>query len=227
MTRHGGARGRMRRLLAAAAVLAVASTASAQVTISGGLDWGGGYDVGVSTAQLRTNAPGASPPPFTWFTVDSQMAGSLGGQVRVGYAITPRLTVEGAAALSRRRIAFDVTGDNETSFQSLEGESVHHYLFEGTAMWHLPLARYPKVVPFASGGAGYLRQLHQDRTLVETGQVYHAGGGLQYWLRGRPDSARGLGVRGDVRMNIRHSGIDFENATRVFPSLSLLLFVGL
>jgi hypothetical protein len=224
--RHGGAGGRI-RLLAAAAVLAVSSTASAQVTISGGLDWGGSYDVGGSTAQLRTNAPGAAPPPFTWFTVDSQMAGAFGGQLRVGYAITRRITVEGAAALSRRRIAFDVTGDNETGFQSLEGESVHHYLFEGTAMWHLPLARSPRLVPFASGGAGYLRQLHQDRTLVETGQIYHAGGGLQYWLRGRRDSARGFGVRGDLRMNVRHNGIDFENATRVYPSLSVLLFVGL
>ena len=33
-------------------------------------------------------------------------------------------------------------------------------------------------------GAGYLRQLHQDRTLIEHGQIFYAGGGLRYWLRG-------------------------------------------
>jgi hypothetical protein len=78
-----------------------------------------------------------------------------------------------------------------------------------------------------SGGVGYLRQLHEERTLVESGQQYYAGGGVRFWLRGRPDSARSLGVRGDIRMNFRANGIDFENQTRLSPSVSLLLFVGL
>ena len=201
--------------------------ASAQVTVSGGFDWAGGYDVGVSPAQLRTNATGATPQPFTWFTVDSQMAPAFGGQVRVGYQIARRLTIEGGIGLSQRRIAFEVTGDNEASTQRLDGESVHTYLFEGGALWHVPVARYPRLLPFVSGGAGYLRQLHQDRTLVETGQVYHAGGGMQYWLRGPRQTGWSVGLRGDVRMNIRQNGIDFDDATRVYPTVSVLLFLAM
>lgn len=227
MTGHVSARAWTLRILVAGWVLGAHVAASAQVTISGGLDWAGGYDVGVSAAELRTNAPGSSPPPFTWFTVDSEMASSFGAQVRVGYTISRRVTVEGAAVVSRRRIAFDVTGDNETGAQSLDGESVHNYLFEGAAMWHVPVAAYPRLVPFVSGGAGYLRQLHQDRTLAETGQIYHAGGGVQYWLRGRRDSVRSIGIRGDVRMNIRRNGIDFEDKSRVSPAFAALVFVGL
>ena len=79
----------------------------------------------------------------------------------------------------------------------------------------------------SSGGAGYLRQLHEDRTLGETGQVYYAGGGARYWLRGGDARSTSLGLQGEVRVNVRRGGIDFENATRRYPSLGLSVFLGL
>ena len=201
--------------------------ADAQVTINGGLGWSGGYDIGASSAQLRTNAPGATVPPFTLFNVDSRIAPSPGGEVRVGVAITPRFSVEGGVLLANRRLPFAVTGDPESAAQQLEGETLHHYVFDAGVMWELPVFRRSRLRTFASGGAGYLRQLHQDRTLVETGQVYYVGGGARYWLRGRPTSSRSLGLRGDLRLNVRRSGIDFEDRARTYPTASLLMFVGL
>jgi hypothetical protein len=63
--------------------------------------------------------------------------------------------------------------------------------------------------------------------LVESGQLYFAGGGARFWLRGSATSSRSLGLRTDVRVNIRRRGADFENAVRVYPTVSALFFVGL
>lgn len=214
-------------LLAAVCWAATATAAAAQVTISGGVTWSGGHPVGDATAQLRSNAPGAAPPPFTLFAVESRIDPSAGGEARVGVALTQRLSIEGGAAFARRRLAFDISADPEAPSQTLPGESLQHYVFDAALAWRLPLARTPRVVPFVLGGGGYLRQLHQDRTLVRTGQIYYAGGGAQYFLRGRPGSSRSLGVRGDLRVTVRRHGIDFEERARVYPSVSALLFVGL
>jgi hypothetical protein len=218
----------IRQAIAAVLCLCVGSgIAQAQVTINGGLGWSGGHDVGAATATLRTNAPGATPPPFTLFNVDTRIAPSPGGEVRVGAAIGSRFTIEGGALLARRQLAFGITGDRESSAQQFDGETVHHYVFDAGLQWELPIPRRPRMRTFAAGGAGYLRQLHQDRTLVESGQVYYVGGGMRYWLRGRPTSSRSLGLRGDVRLNLRSNGIDFDNRTRIYPTLSLLMFLAL
>jgi hypothetical protein len=212
-------------MLLAGSVMATA--AHAQVTISGGLGWSGGYDLGSASARLRTNATGATPPPFTLFTVDSRIAPAPGGEVRVGVGVGPRLTIEGGALFARRRLSFSIGGDPEASPHAFDGESLQHYVFDAGMLWELPVMRGPRLRPFAGAGAGYLRQLHQDRTLVQSGQVYYLGGGARYWLRGRPDSNRSVGVRGDVRLNLRRHGIDFANEARLYPTISFLMFLGL
>ncbi len=32
------------------------------------------------------------------------------------------------------------------------------------------------------GGAGYLRELHEENAFVEEGVEYHAGGGIKWWF---------------------------------------------
>ncbi len=229
MTRRGepGRRRIVRCLLAGLLVSGSYSVADAQVTVNGGVGWSGGYDIGASSAELRTNATGTTAPPFTLFNVDSRISPAPGAEVRVGVAIVRRLTIEGGVLFSRRRLAFGITGDAESAAEEFEGESLQHYVFDAGLLWELPAARVDRLRLFAAGGAGYLRQLHQDRTLVASGQIYYVGGGARYWLRGRPDSDRSLGVRGDVRLNIRRNGIEFADRARLYPTLSLLMFLGL
>ena len=203
----------------------VAGVAQAQVTISGGVGWSGGYDIGYSSAELRTNAPGSSTPPFTLFNVDSRISPSPGGEVRVGVGFSRGLAVEGGVLFARRRLAFRITGDPETASPQLDGETLQHYVFDAGLLWQLPVLRGRSVRTFAGAGAGYLRQLHQDRTLVETGQIYYVLGGARYWLRGLPNSSRSLGLRGDVRLNLRRNGIDFDDRMRMYPTVSVLMFL--
>jgi hypothetical protein len=229
MTCQAEAKRKRTRILVATLVVigCHGSIASAQVTINGGLGWSGGYGTGGSSAQLRTNAAGATPPPFTLFTVDSRVTPSPGGEVRVGVSITPRVAIEGGALFSRPRLGFSIAGDREAAAQEFEGESLQHYVFDAALLWNVPVIHRPKFRTFAIGGGGYVRELHQDRTLVESGQIYYLGGGARYWVRGGAESNRSIGLRGDVRINMRRNGIDFDNESRIYPTISVLMFVAL
>lgn len=218
------------------AILAAAGPAGAQdapslrpkhVTIGAGLAWSGAYDIGVATAQLRGNAPGPTAPPFTLFRADSHLTKTTMPDVRVGIAITRRLAFEGGASLSRPHVGVRIAGDAEAPQQALIGEELGQYLFEGGMTWQPPITFGRSLAPFVSLGGGHLRQLHEDQTLAETGEIYYAGGGARYWLRGRSGATKALGLRADARVNIRKRGIDFENKARTYPTFALALFVGL
>ena len=226
----------MRATFLALALLAVPIAAFAQeapalrahrFTIGAGLVWSGGYDIGDATAQLRGNSPGTTPPPVTLFTSQSRITSATSPELRVGYAVTPRTAVEFGVAFTRPHVAVEITRDAEAPSQHLPGEALQQYLLDGGVTWQLPVRMRVPMAPFVSGGATFLRQLHEDRTLAETGQVYYAGGGARYWLRGGDGAGRALGLRGDVRVNFRNKGIDFEDKMRTYPTFSFAVFVGL
>lgn len=198
-----------------------------RLVLEGGVVWSGSYDVGDINARLRSNAVGSTPPPFTWFSASSQVGSVPSVAARVGFTLTPTLAIEVGGMLGRPRVAVTITGDAETTRHDLEGEQLGQYLLDGAVVWHLPVRLGPRVRPFVVGGAGYLRQLHEERTLVETGQVYYAGVGARYWIRGGSGTARSLGLRGDLRANLRRGGIDFEDKARVYPTLAVHLFLSL
>jgi len=198
-----------------------------RVVLDGGVQWSGGYAIGDVNAQLRTNATGSAPPPFTLFAASSDISSTPSVTARVGVTLSPHLAIEAGAAFGRPRVGVDISRDVEAADQRLEGEQLQQYVFDGALVWHLPVRLGARARPFVIGGAGYLRQLHEERTLVETGQVYFAGIGARYWLRGGSGRARSVGLRGDLRANLRRGGIDFEDKVRVFPTLAVSLFVSL
>lgn len=198
-----------------------------RVVLEGGVVWSGSYGIGDVSSQLLSNAPGSTPPPFTWFSSSSEVGQATSAVARVGFTLSPHVMIEGGGGFGMPRVAVTITGDAETSQQHLEGERLRQYLIDGALVWHLPMRLGTRVRPFVIGGAGYLRQLHEERTLVETGQVYYAGVGARYWFRGGSGAGRALGMRGDVRANVRRGGIDFEDQTRVYPTVAIHLFVSL
>jgi hypothetical protein len=197
-----------------------------RVSVNAGVAWLGGYDVGGATAKLRGNGTGTAPAPFTLLTADSHFASVVAPEIRVGASVSRRIVIEGAVTLSRPRIGVAIAADPEAPAQELLGEELQQYLVGGGVTWQLPINLGRKLAPFLGGGAAYLRQLHEDRTFVETGQVYYAGGGARYWLRGGHGSTRPAGLRGEFRMNIRRQGIDFADKTRAYPTFSLSAFFG-
>ena len=218
-------------LMAGFATLAHAQEAAAprvhHVTVSGGVSWSGSYSIGDATAALRSNAPGAAPAPFSLFNTKSTIDHTAGVVVRAGVALTRSVTLEGSGSFSRPSLSTEIGQDVEQAVAAVATESLQQFVIDAGVAWYLPVRLGSRARWFASGGGGYLRQLHQGRTLVETGRVFYAGTGVNVWLRGGYGPTKSLGVRGDARINWRSDGIEFESKTRAFPTLTLCAFIGL
>jgi len=226
----------MKELFLALALISAPAVALAQEApllrahrfmLGGGVVWSGGYDIGDATARLRGNGPGPSAPPVTLFTSESRLTSATSPDLRVVFAMTPRLTLEFGTSVRQPHISVAIAGDAEAPRQELPGEKLEQYLLEGGSTWQVPVRIDARLAPFVSGGITFLRQLHEDRTLAETGQIYHAGGGARYFLKGGHGPDRAFGLRGEARVNFRRNGIDFENKMRMYPTVSLAVFVGL
>jgi hypothetical protein len=191
----------------------------------GGL-WLGGAGLGNSTAALRANTTG-TPAPFTLFTTESRFGSAPGLDARVGYGLTKTITVEAGLVFSRPDLRTRVSNDVENAPALTVAESVEQYFVDGSIVVLLDrFALGDRTVPFVIGGAGYLRQLHEGLALVETGQVYHVGGGVKHWFTVRDRGfVRGAGVRVDGRVYLLVRGIEFEDSARPHGAISASLFV--
>jgi hypothetical protein len=225
----------IRALFVAVALLGPVYPAAAQAgrptvhpprfAISAGLLMNGGYDLGARTAELRGNAV-VNATPFTLFRTDSEMERVAGLDGRFGYAFTRALSIEVGGTWSKPDVSVTVGQDPESSGTTVIGETVSQYTVDVGAVVGLPWPRQAgRVRSYALGGAGYLRQLHEDRLLVETGHTIFGGGGIQYLFRA-PSRGRPLGVRAEARLVRRGGGIDFEDRSRTHPAFSLLGFAG-
>jgi hypothetical protein len=198
--------------------------ARVEVEVGGGLF--GGAGLGAGDANLRANAPARQP--FRLFATESRFEGAPLVYVRAAVPLGRGLGVEAGVTLEHPEIRTSLTGDAEGAAGLTTVERIDQYVFDGGLVWRLDRLRLGgRLFPFVSGGAGYLRQLHEGRTLIEHGQVYHAGGGVKYWLLTRPNGfLRSAGIRGDVRVQLLRGGIAFEDRQRPHAAISGGVFVG-
>ena len=195
------------------------------VAISGGLNLAGGYPIGDATADLRGNGLGGSPPSFTLFRAESSVEAAAGGELRVGFGLSRNVAIEVGVGYSSPDIRTALSQDAEADAITIDAEQLAQYVIDVGATWQLPRPVIAaRVRPFVTGGAGYLRQLYDERTLVETGRIYYLGGGVRAWLRGGDGRRRSLGIRSDVRATWRQDGVEFEEKTRLWPSVTAMIF---
>lgn len=221
--------------IAAAALLCVASGATAQVVaedpgarfeveIGGGFL--GGADLGSGDANLRASRQ--TPQPFRLFTADSQFARARMFRVRTSFALTRRFAIEAGLTVGHPEIRTSITADAENAAPTTSTERIDQYIVDGSIV--MMLHRFGiggRAVPFVSAGAGYLRQLHEGQTVIEQGQVYHAAGGIKCWLFAREGGPiRATGLRGDVGMTLLRGGISFDERPRPQLAVSGGVFLG-
>jgi hypothetical protein len=221
-----------RALGAVALILACTGEARAQVWIggasaprggsvelSGGVSWVQGFDLGNASAE-QTRNPTTGSSPLVLFTSDTALDAATGAQVRLGVYLTRRISIEGGFQYSRPLLSARVFGDFEGADSATLSETLARYVVDGALVFHLPSFAGGRGVPFVTGGAGYLRELHAGNELVETGTQYYAGGGVKLWFG---QVRRRFGIRGDAGIAIRDGGFDFEEGQRTVPSASASL----
>jgi hypothetical protein len=210
--------------------LCAASPARAQsepplhrLQLAAGVGFFGGASLGDVDADLRS---GTSGDPFRVFATSSRLVGATVLDLRASVDLTRRYGLEAHALFGHPELQTTVTNDVENAPSVTAVERLDHYVIDGGVAIRLPELAMKGWVPFATAGAGYLRQLHEGLTVTEEGQVFYVGGGVRRTVLSRTRSLlRGLGARGDVRLNVLIDGIAIEDKARRHLSASASLFV--
>ena len=125
--------------------------------------------------------------------------------------LSPRVAIEGTAAFSRPVLAIHLSGDFEGAADTIASETLTEYVIGGSLLYHFGSGR---VVPFVLGGAAYLRQLHDDAAVLQTGTELHAGGGIKCWFG---SGRRRSGLRVDAQVSARDRSAGFADKRIALP----------
>lgn len=181
------------------------SDPAGRLQVGVGVGWVGGAAFGEQPADLRTAAGG----PYRLFDSETNLASTGSFEARVGMLLSRRYGVEGRAVISKPELHSVVTSDAETTGSFTIAESIDRYVFDGGIVFRIPELEGMGITPFASAGAGYVRQLHDGRELVETGHLFYVGGGITRALFARSQGLiRAMSLRADLRLNLFHLELD-------------------
>lgn len=192
-----------------------------EVTASGGR-WTG-YELG----QRRPTITGPQAPsgsPVTYFDADIDVRPGAAAEVRIGWRLLGRVYAEATGGLAGNDVQVRISEDIEQAPAATIASRVTQITVEGGALVEVATLRAMggDVVPFVTGGGGYLRQVHEDRVLIETGETVYGGAGIKW----RSSAAKPKGwlqrvvVRGDVRIVSRSGGADIEASRRSYIAVS-------
>jgi hypothetical protein len=196
------------------------SDAVGRLQVGAGIGWLGGSAFGERPADLRT----ASGAPYRLFQSETDLGSSGSFEARVGILLSRRYGVEGRVAISKPALQAVVTSDAEATGSFTIAETVDHYAFDGGVVVRLPELEGMGFTPFASAGAGYVRQLHEGQALVESGHLFYVGGGFTRPLFSRSQGLiRAMSVRADLRLNLFYLELDEGSRQQGSVSGSLVL----
>lgn len=185
--------------------------------------WIGQQPLGTKTATETTGAGST----LSLFSSSSELASASGVAGRIGVRVTRSFVAEAEASYLKPQLRIAISGDAEGAAAVTATETIQQFTIGGGVLWYLPNRGWtPRVAPFAMAGGGYLRQLHDQATLVETGRFYQFGGGATYLLvSGRHFHTKGIGARVDVRALIRSRGVAFDGGGHTSPAFGVSAFV--
>ena len=189
--------------------------------LSAGARWVGSIALGTAAATETTFGGGKR----TLFDSSSQLDPSIGGAFGVGVRLTRGLRAEFAVAYSPTGLSTRISGDVEGVADLTVKAPVTQFLFEGGLQARPARWNRGHLSPFVTAGVGYLRQLNDGRTLVETGRAWYFGGGLYYERAAtHPRRLKATGVRADLRALALRDGVAPDNTWRGAPAFTASVF---
>lgn len=140
-------------------------------------------------------------------------------EARVAVRLLPWIDAEGAIAFGHAQLTTRITQDPEAANATVS-EPVTLYLLETGVAAHPARWHRGRSAPFVSAGIGYLRQLHDGRTLVEGEQTWYVGGGLRYPFGDRAaHGVKSAALRLELRATILPGGLALDGATHILPAI--------
>jgi hypothetical protein len=158
----------------------------------------------------------------TLFSTDNRLGSAAGVLGRLAVRLSPALQVEGAVSYRRPSLIAAIASDVEGIPDVEAIERLTEVAFEAAVLVRMGRARSDaRVAPFVVAGGGYLRQLHEQRTFVESGGRAYGGVGLIRMLNG-PQT---LGVRIEGRAVVQFGGAAVNGGAQAAPVAGASLFV--
>lgn len=193
----------------------------ARLEVSGGLRYLGPIRFGNVPANETT--PGGGTRAL--FNSETTLDGSAGAFMGLGVRLSKSLRAEGTFAFHPAQMSTRITSDTEGAANTTAKEPVTQLFVEGGVLAQLGGWRIAHGAPFVTAGVGYLRQLNDGRTLVETGRSMFVGGGL-YYVRSssRPRRVKATGLRADVRAQMLRDGISLDEGLHPAIAISAAVF---
>jgi hypothetical protein len=197
--------------------------ARGRVEVSVGTLWIGHQALGETVAN-ETTGTGST---FRLFTSSSDLAARAGFEGRIAVRVSRSLEAEVNASYAKPQLNISLADDVENATALAATETLQQVTVGAGVVWYLPIrSRTGRLAPFVSGGGGYLRQLHEGATLLETGRFYQVGGGVKYLLFDRArGTVKGFGVRLDARAVLRAGGVAFDDTATAAPAAGVSAFV--
>ena len=172
--------------------------------VSVGAGFLGGSSLGDADADLR----GSGGQPYQLFATSSRIGTSRPLEVRVDFPLGPKYVLEMRGAWSRPELETAVSGDEESAPPLTVAERVDQYSLDLGLLVNLRQVRPRVLVPFLSGGLGYVAAVHEGQTLLENGISYRGGGGIKYPLAVRTTGwINGVGIRADGALIVITNGL--------------------
>lgn len=199
------------------------------VVVSLGSAWVASDHLGTARASTRQAATGiATPPAFTLFDTTSTLGGAAAVDLGVLVPVSRAWALEVRGSAARPVLTTTISRDVEAGGGATATETVSEYGVDASVLYQLSRPRFgARGRPYLLAGGGYLRQLHEDRVLVETGATAHVGAGVRWWFRGGSGRGRDLGLASEVRWIWRKDGITVSDDVRSMPAASLRIFLRL
>jgi len=179
----------------------------------------------LGSSDANETTPGGSTLKI--FTAASDLARVAGLEARIAVRLIRSLEAEVEASYGTPRLTVAVSNDIENAPAVTAVERVQQFTVGAGAVWYVPFRTWAsRLAPFVTAGGGHLRHMHEDRTFLETGQYYQAGGGVKLLLFSRPRGfLNAIGARVDVRAVVRKEGVAFDDRRHASPAAGASAFV--
>jgi hypothetical protein len=206
-----------------AAAQSAPATGPGWLEVSVGGLWVGHQVLGTNDANETTPDGGS----LKIFTTSSDLASVAGLEGRIAVRLMRSLEAEVEASYGTPRLKITISSDIENAPAVTAIEPVRQFTVGAGVVWYVPFRSWrERLAPFVTAGGGHLRQIHEERIFVETGQFYQVGGGVKYLLFASPRGfINAIGARVDVRAVVRRMGVAFDDRAHAAPALGAAAFV--
>ena len=155
------------------------------------------------------------------FRSSSRLRAAPGAELRIAIRLTPKLQAEGSVGFARTTLLTSITADAEASNIEIT-EPLTQYALQIGLLRQIAAWGRGRTAPFVAAGAGFVRQLHDGHTVVDTGPVYYAGGGLDFRFNSR--GSKITGIRVDVRETFLTADVTLDNEIHPMTVVGAALF---